>query len=537
MDRRAGAGLSPCFALEGVVERQGVLVCGCDTRANLLRLTQPDEAVRALHRVRERWLGAVSRLWITTPDAAMNRYLGGWAAYQTLCCRLMARTSLYQNGGAFGFRDQLQDAVNLLLLDSKPAREQIGYACAHQFSAGDVCHWWHAGFGVEHGVRTRISDDLLWLPWAVCEYAQKTGDTQILSAEYPFLAGEELEENERDRYQPLTPGAETGTVLEHCRRAFMRVLARGVGAHGLLHIGTGDWNDAFDRVGAQGRGESVWLTWFFAVTARKFAALIGGHAAEQLALAADRCTRAAEAAWDGAWYRRGYYDDGQPLGSEKSGECRIDAIAQAFAAFDTHADPAHVQRALTSAVTQLFDREHNVVRLFDPPITRRTPETGYVRSYGAGLRENGGQYTHGALWLAMALLRTGRTDEGVQILRAVLPAAHDPARYEGEPYVFAADVAAGDNAGVAGWTWYTGAAGWYLRIAAEELLGLHLRGGVLYPEPRLPAGWPECAVRWRDGAGLLHTIRLRPDGVTVDEKPYDGGGIGKKRPKPYSQDR
>ncbi len=537
MDRRAGAGRSPCFALEGVVERQGVLVCGCDTRANLLRLTQPDEAVHALHRVRERWLGAVSRLWITTPDEAMNRYLGGWAAYQTLCCRLMARTSLYQNGGAFGFRDQLQDAVNLLLLDSKPAREQIGCACAHQFSAGDVCHWWHAGFGVEHGVRTRISDDLLWLPWAVCEYAQKTGDTQILSAEYPFLAGEELEENERDRYQPLTPGAETGTVLEHCRRAFMRVLARGVGAHGLLHIGTGDWNDAFDRVGAQGRGESVWLTWFFAVTARKFAALIGGHAAEQLALAAERCTRAAEAAWDGAWYRRGYYDDGQPLGSEKSGECRIDAIAQAFAAFDTHADPAHVHCALTSAVEQLFDREHNVVRLFDPPITRRTPETGYVRSYGAGLRENGGQYTHGALWLAMALLRTGHTDEGVQILRAVLPAAHDPARYEGEPYVLAADVAAGDNAGVAGWTWYTGAAGWYLRVAAEELLGLHLRGGVLYPEPRLPAGWPECAVRWRDGAGLLHTLRLRPDGVTVDEKPYDGGGIGKKRPKPYSQDR
>ena len=537
MDRRAGAGLSPCFALEGVVERQGVLVCGCDTRANLLRLTQPDEAVRALHRVRERWLGAVSRLWITTPDAAMNRYLGGWAAYQTLCCRLMARTSLYQNGGAFGFRDQLQDAVNLLLLDSKPAREQIGCACAHQFSAGDVCHWWHAGFGVEHGVRTRISDDLLWLPWAVCEYAQKTGDTEILSAEYPFLAGEELTENERDRYQPLEAGAETGTVLEHCRRAFMRVLARGVGAHGLLHIGTGDWNDAFDRVGAQGRGESVWLTWFFAVTARKFAALIGGHAAEQLTLAADRCTRAAEAAWDGAWYRRGYYDDGQPLGSEKSGECRIDAIAQAFAAFDTHADPAHVHAALTSAVEQLFDREHNVVRLFDPPITRRTPETGYVRSYGAGLRENGGQYTHGALWLAMALLRTGRTDEGVQILRAVLPAAHDPARYEGEPYVLAADVAAGDNAGVAGWTWYTGAAGWYLRVAAEELLGLHLRGGVLYPEPRLPDGWPECAVRWRDGAGLLHMIRLRPDGVTVDEKPYDGGGIGKKRPKPYSQDR
>ena len=537
MDARAGAGLSPCFALEGVIDRQGVIVCGCDTRANLLRLTQPDEAAHALRATRERWLGAVSRLWMTTPDADMNRYLGGWAAYQALCCRLLARTSLYQNGGAFGFRDQLQDAVNLLLLDSAPAREQIGRACAHQFAAGDVCHWWHAGTGPEHGVRTRISDDLLWLPWAVCEYVEKTGDTEILSAEYPFLAGEELEENEHDRYQPLEVSAETGTVLEHCRRALMRVLARGVGAHGLLRIGTGDWNDAFDRVGAQGRGESVWLTWFFAITARKFAALVGGHAAEQLALAADHCTRAAEGAWDGAWYRRGYYDDGRPLGSEACGECRIDAIAQAFAALDTHADRGRVHTALTSAVEQLFDREHNVVRLFDPPITRRTPETGYVRSYGAGLRENGGQYTHGALWLAMALLRTGRTDEGAQILRAVLPTAHDPMRYEGEPYVLAADVAAGDNAGAAGWTWYTGAAGWYLRVAAEELLGLHLHGGVLYPEPRLPAGWPECAVRWRDGAGLLHTIRLRPDGVTVDEKPYDGGGIGKKRPKPYSQDR
>lgn len=537
MDARAGAGLSPCFALEGVIDRQGVIVCGCDTRANLLRLTQPDEAAHALRATRERWLGAVSRLWITTPDADMNRYLGGWAAYQTLCCRLLARTSLYQNGGAFGFRDQLQDAVNLLLLDSAPAREQIGRACAHQFAAGDVCHWWHAGTGPEHGVRTRISDDLLWLPWAVCEYVEKTGDAEILSAEYPFLAGEELEEAEHDRYQPLEVSAEAGTVLEHCRRALMRVLARGVGAHGLLLIGTGDWNDAFDRVGAQGRGESVWLTWFFAITARKFAALVGGHAAEQLALAADHCTRAAEGAWDGAWYRRGYYDDGRPLGSEACGECRIDAIAQAFAALDTHADRGRVQTALTSAVEHLFDREHNVVRLFAPPITRRTPETGYVRSYGAGLRENGGQYTHGALWLAMALLRTGRTAEGAEILHAVLPTAHDPARYEGEPYVLAADIAGGDNAGVAGWTWYTGAAGWYLRIAAEDLLGLHLRGGVLYPEPHLPAGWPECTVRWRDGAGLLHTVRLRPDGVTVDNAPYDGGGIGKKRPKPYSQDR
>lgn len=537
MDRRAGAGLSPCFALEGVVERQGVLVCGCDTRANLLRLTQPgrgraraapcaravagrgvapvDHDAGRRHEPLSRRLGGVSdavlpadgahepvpeRRRIRLPRPASGRGESAAARQQARARadRVRVRAPVFRRGRvplvARGFRGRARRAHAHL---GRPAVAAVGCVrvCAKNRRHADP----------ERGV--------------------------------PLPCGRGAGGK---RARPV-PAAHTGGGDRHGARALPpRLYARagaGVGAHGLLHIGTGDWNDAFDRVGAQGRGESVWLTWFFAVTARKFAALIGGHAAEQLALAADRCTRAAEAAWDGAWYRRGYYDDGQPLGSEKSAECRIDAIAQAFAAFDTHADPAHVHCALTSAVEQLFDREHNVVQLFDPPITRRTPETGYVRSYGAGLRENGGQYTHGALWLAMALLRTGRTDEGVQILRAVLPAAHDPARYEGEPYVLAADVAAGDNAGVAGWTWYTGAAGWYLRIAAEELLGLHLRGGVLYPEPHLPAGWPECAVRWRDGAGLLHTIRLRPDSVTVDEKPYDGGGIGKKRPKPYSQDR
>lgn len=235
---------------------------------------------------------------------------------------------------------------------------------------------------------------------------------------------------------------------------------------------------------------SVWLTWFFAITARRFAALVGGHAAEQLDLAADHCTRAAEDAWDGAWYRRGYYDDGRPLGSAESGECRIDAIAQAFAALDTHADPGRVQTALTSAVERLFDREHNVVRLFDPPVTRRTPETGYVRSYGAGLRENGGQYTHGALWLAMALLRTGRTDEGAEILRAVLPAAHDPARYEGEPYVLAADIAGWDNTGVAGWTWW-----------AQRVVSAHRGGGSAGTAPARRRALPRAAPAHRLAGG------------------------------------
>ena len=288
-------------------------------------------------------------------------------------------------------------------------------------------------------------------------------------------------------------------------------------------------------MGAQGRGESVWLTWFFAITARKFAALVGGHAAGQLTLAADHCTRAAEDAWDGAWYRRGYYDDGRPLGSAGNDECRIDAIAQAFAAPSTRT-PTAVYRAHERGGAAL-DREHNVVRLFDPPITRRTPETGYVRSYGAGLRENGGQYTHGALWLAMALLRTGRTAEGAEILHAVLPTAHDPARYEGEPYVLAADIAGGDTAGAAGWTWYTGAAGGTCASRRKICWGCTCAAACSTPSRTCrPAGRRYHALARQGGAAAHHppAARRRDRGQCA---PTTAAASAKSARKPYSQDR
>ena len=528
LDGYTGAGRAACFCMEFSLRGSAVLVCGSAPREALLRLTQPAEAERALAETKSRWQQFAMRLQADVPDLAMQRYLTGWAAYQTLACRVLARTSLYQSGGAFGFRDQLQDAVNLLLLDAAPARAQILLSCAHQFTQGDVCHWWHSGAGAEHGVRTRISDDLLWLPWAVCEYVEKTGDDALCFARAPYLAAEPLADDERERYAALRAAAEEGAVLEHCVRAVTAVVERGVGAHGLLLIGTGDWNDGFDRVGAQGRGESVWLSWFFSHTAHRLAALLESHGdARGAALheAAARVGAAAERAWDGAWYLRGWYDDGTPLGSAQSEACQIDAIAQSFAVLAPESTAEHRAQALQSALDRLFDRERNLVRLFDPPFERAVPDPGYLRSYGPGFRENGGQYTHGALWLAMALLREGRADDGWAILRAVLPAAHDPEVYEAEPYVLAADVCTRDGAERAGWTWYTGSAGWYLRVAAEELLGLRLRGGALEVRPRLPAAWKSCTVRLRDGAGETHTLVLTHDGVTADGRPYTDGAL------------
>ena len=381
-------------------------------------------------------------------------------------------------------------------------------------------------------MRTRISDDLLWLPWAVCEYVEKTGDETLLVQEAPWLAAAPLEENEHTRYEALHRSGRSGTVLDHCLRALECVLLRGTGAHGLLLLLDGDWNDGMDRAGREGRGESVWLTWFGAHTAHRMADLLTAlqsRRGEKLRRAAVRLGQAAESAFNGAWYLRGYHDDGSPIGAPDSEACRIDAIAQSFAAWVPEAEPDHVRVALENAYEALYDGAGTPVRLFTPPYRAQKPDPGYLRSYGPGFRENGGQYTHGAIWLAMALLRTGQTDRGAELLRAVLPASFDPERYEAEPYVLSADVYAGDEEGRAGWSWYTGAAGWYLRVALEELLGLKLRGGQLYVEPRLPSGWKGCTVVWQDGAGEAHTIALRPDAVTVNGETYDGTGIGRMR--------
>ncbi|MBR4425780.1 MAG: hypothetical protein IKS66_07555, partial [Oscillospiraceae bacterium] len=508
-------GGEPVFAACLPLAAETVLVCGCDAPERLRALTEPEAAKAALRETRRRWDELSAMLRVESGWAPLDRLLNGWLACQTLAGRLLGRCSLYQNGGAFGFRDQLQDAVNLIVLDAGPARAQILRCCAHQYAEGDVQHWWHEGDSAPRGVRTRCSDDLLWLPWAVAEYLERTGDASVLGEGVPFLSSPPLSAEERDRYECAAPSGPAAGVAEHCRRALALVMARGTGPHGLLRIGSGDWNDGFDRVG----GESVWLSWFFlqvAEAAAPWLELPPGLEAfcGDLAEAADR-------AWDGDWYLRGYYADGRPLGSRTSRACRIDAIAQSFAALSGRADPEKVRRALRSACAQLHDREHRLVRLFTPPFTGAEEDPGYLVSYGPGFRENGGQYTHGALWLVLALLRSGETDKAWTLLRDLLPGDRDALRYGAEPYVLSADLcAAPGREGEAGWSWYTGAAGWMLRILAEDLLGLHLRGGKLTLRPKLPADLPAVELAYRG-----QRISYREGKIFVNGSVWAGGEI------------
>ena len=390
----------------------------------------------------------------------MDRYLNDWAVYQVLCCRLLARSSLYQTGGAWGFRDQLQDACNLLPLDSGPAEERILAACRHQYAEGDVMHWWHPHPDGERGLRSRCADDLLWLPWALCEYTEATGDFAFALRREPWLHSPALASDERDRYETLLPDGKAQSVLRHAKAAVDRCVRRGTGAHDLPLFGSGDWNDGFDAVD----GESVWLGFFLAHVSGRLSALLrrmkDPDAERYRALAAEMLA-AAEASWNGRFYRRGFWADGRPLG----GEARIDLLPQVWAVF---CGAAHADEALDAALASLVDEQRHLVKLFSPPFTDSERSPGYISSYGPGVRENGGQYTHGAVWLALALAERGRRDEAARILRMLLPAAHDPLRYEAEPFVLPADVSAAPGfEGRAGWTWYTGSAGWYLRAARK----------------------------------------------------------------------
>ncbi len=524
-DNATGAGISPCFSMNLPMAKTMVLVCGCAETDALLPLTQPEAAFIALEQTRNRWQKIAGRLMVQTPDEGVNPAMNGWTAYQAVAGRILARSSLYQGGGAFGFRDQLQDAVNLILIDPSIAAEQIPACCARQYREGDVQHWWHLPEG--RGIRSWCSDDLLWLPWALCEYVEKTGDLELCRRQVPYLDSPPLSDTEHDRYELALTASETDSVLDHSRRALDRVLSRGEGEHGLLLMLGGDWNDGMGAVGKDGRGESVWLTWFFAHTAQRFATLLdrfGSTDGEKYRQYALRYGKAAEQSWDGGWYRRGYYDDGTPLGSAESTACQIDSIAQSWAVMSPGADPAHRKTALDNALMCLFDREHRIVKLFDPPLPPEDTRAGYLSGYGPGFRENGGQYTHGAIWLAMACFREHRPDDGWAILRALWPEGRDLAAFQGEPFVIPADVYSNPNAmGMAGWTWYTGSAGWYFRVFSEELLGLRLENGALTIAPNLPSDWDGYSAVFCQGDGTALNIRVRRDGTTVNGQPYVPG--------------
>lgn len=534
-DGLTGIGFIPCAAAIYRANKALVLVTGCDQPDKLRALTEISAAIAKLNQTIEYWRQITSILTVRTPSAHLNRYLNGWAIYQTLACRIFARTSLYQSGGAYGFRDQLQDIGALITEAPEIARSHLIQAAEHQFEEGDVQHWWHPGKHDENlgdkGVRTRCSDDLLWLPYALCDYVQKTGDTSILETQVPYIWSQPLDEDEMERYEQPKKSSLTESILSHAIKAVDLVIKRGTGRHGLCLIGSGDWNDGMNLVGAGGDGESEWLTWFLCITASKMAeiCLAAGNpgAAARFVEAAAQLKQAAESAWDGDWFVRGYYDDGSPLGSCVSDECRIDSIAQSFAAL-AEAEPEKTKTALISAVKKLFDKENRIVMLFYPPFSDGGSIPGYIKGYSPGFRENGGQYTHGAVWLAMGLLLSGMKAEGLEVLEALLPQGRPDDIYRTEPYVLAADVySAKGHVGRGGWTWYTGAAGWFKRVATENLLGLNLRGGVLTVDPSLPDGWDGYEAVWNND-GRQYIIAVTKDGsitVTADGAQADDGKV------------
>jgi cyclic beta-1,2-glucan synthetase len=480
--------------------------------------TEAEAARAALERVKEHWLREAGSLQVSTPDPALNHYLSFWGRYQTIACRLLARSALYQCGGAYGFRDQLQDAVNLLPEQREAVRGHILRCCARQYREGDVQHWWHPLPLRDRGVRTRISDDLLWLPWAVCRWVSVTGDRSLLTETAPYLDTPPLHPEERDRFEDSLPSEEAGTVLEHCERAVERFLARGTGAHGLPLMLSGDWNDGMDSLGSQGRGESVWLAWFGALVLQAAAQLCAPHRRERWEAKARSLLEAAEGCWDGKWYLRAFDDAGTPVGGHACPWCQIDSVAQSFSVFAHGQDKARQRRALESAAARLYDPKTGTVALLTPPFPADAG-AGYVCGYPEGVRENGAQYTHAAVWLSAAAYELGQRELGWRLLRTLLPEHHDPAVYQGEPFVLSGDVStAPGREGQAGWTWYTGAAGWFCRTAAEALLGLRVRGNRLYVEPQLPGQWPGYEARWTLGEAELHIQVLRgaQKGLTVN---------------------
>ena len=530
------SGVDPCGALQvhvelppgGEKELHFVLGQGT-TRADALDLVRvfrnPAAVDEAWHNLGQFWDGILDRIQVETPEPALDLMLNRWLLYETVSCRLLGRTALYQSSGAFGFRDQLQDVMALAFCAPEMMRSHILRAARQQFEDGDVLHWWHPPANA--GVRTRCSDDLLWLPYVVAEYVDVTGDESILHEKVPFLRAEPLTDDEHDRYGHFSEAPEPATILVHCRRAIERGATRG--SRGLPLMGSHDWNDGMSEVGVKGTGESVWLAWFVLATQHRFADLcerVGevGEAVHWRQRAEELRACIEAAAWEDDRYLRAWYDDGTPLGSARSEEGRIFSLPQAWAALSGGGDPVRTRAAIATAVRELVDENHRLVRLFDPPFDHTDHEPGYIKGYPPGLRENGGQYTHAATWLAWAARAVGDVETCCRLVRILNPVLHadNAARarhYRVEPYVIAADVyGVAPHTGRGGWTWYTGAAAWAWRLGIEGVLGVSMRDGRLHLDPAIPAGWEGYSVRIR----LPHldlTVRVRNSGRTSDGRP------------------
>jgi cyclic beta-1,2-glucan synthetase len=533
---RIDVGADPCAALQVHMD----LAPGAETETHFIlgQSSDRDAALRLVTRFRDPavvsaawrdlhafWDGVLGNVRVKTPEPTMDLMLNRWLLYQTLSSRVFGRTAFYQSSGAFGYRDQLQDVLALVHAAPSTARAHILEAAKHQFEEGDVLHWWHPPSG--RGVRTRCSDDMAWLPYVTGEYVAATGDTAILDEPVPFIKGEPLRPDEHDRYAEYSASQDSAPLFEHCRRAIERALTEGV--HGLPLMGDGDWNDGMSRVGAEGRGESVWLAWFLCAAMDRLSALAtrrgDGVEASKWQGRAD-CLRAKtrNIAWDGGWYLRAFHDDGSLVGSATSRECRIDSIAQSWAVLSTDRGAGHDARtraAIRAADEQLVRDADRLVLLLWPPFDSTLHDPGYIRAYPPGVRENGGQYSHAATWLGFAHAALGDGEHAERIFRLLSPTLHartaeESARYRVEPYALAGDVySCPPWVGRGGWTWYTGAAAWMWRLGVEAILGLRKEDGQLTVDPCIPPSWNGFEAWVRLGEQCIHVVVENPDHVSA----------------------
>jgi cyclic beta-1,2-glucan synthetase len=527
---RTGAAFDPCCALQTTLEIPAgahvSVICFLgqtetpeQARTLIQRYRSADLEAR-LKAVTDGWAQLLDTVQVKTPDHSLDLLLNQWLLYQTLACRLWARTAFYQSSGAYGFRDQLQDVMALTVARPDLTRAHILRAASHQFVEGDVMHWWHEPAG--RGVRSRFSDDLLWLPYAASHYLDVSGDQAILDEKVPFLEGAVLAAGQLTSYFEPRIAAEQGTLFEHCARALDRSL--GVGIHGLPLMGTGDWNDGMNRVGFKGKGESVWLAWFLETVLASWAPVAAARGETRRAgtwAAHARAIKEAveREAWDGNWYRRAYFDDGTPLGTAGADACAIDSVAQSWSVMSGAADPGRARRAMASVDQHLVRRNDDLILLLTPPFDHTALEPGYIKGYVPGVRENGGQYTHAAVWVAIAFAALGDGDKAAELLAMLNPIAHtmtphDVQRYRVEPYVAVADVySETPHVGRGGWTWYTGSAGWLYRAGIEWLLGVRVQGARLVVDPCIPSGWPGFTLALRHHSARYDITVENPSGV------------------------